>query len=133
MNTFKKKERLKSKKIINSLFTDGNSYVEYPYRILWGKFNFNSPFPAQFGISVSKKKFKKAVDRNLIKRRTKEAYRKNKYILYDFCRENGIKIAVMIVYIANDIILYSEIEKKIILILKRLICEIEKELQKTNI
>lgn len=80
-HTFSKAERLNSKKLIQELFTKGSSFYMHPFKVLTlhnleGKPNFS-----QVLISVSKRNFKKAVDRNLLKRRIKEAYRLEKEML----------------------------------------------------
>ncbi|MBL4655891.1 MAG: ribonuclease P protein component [Bacteroidia bacterium] len=109
--TFKKAERLKSKKIINSLFSDGKSFVEKPFRIVWKLEKLDSDFPVQIAISVSKKNFSKAVDRNLIKRRIREIYRRNKEILYATLENNNQQCAFMIIYISKEIGDYKKMEE----------------------
>lgn len=82
---FKKEERLSSRKLINELFVKGNRVVtQFPFRILW-KFTAmeNRPYPAQVMISVPKKSFPRAVDRNRVKRQIRELYRLSKHKLYD--------------------------------------------------
>lgn len=128
--TFTKGERLTSKKEIERLFADGNGFNLYPIRAVWifsKKENVGSP--SQVLISVSKKKVKKAVTRNLLKRRIREGYRLNKSDFYSFLTKNNIDCSLALVYIASDIALYSEIEKKIILILKRLESEYENSIR----
>ena len=81
--TFKRAERLKSRKVIEQLFKQGQSFAQYPLRIVWVEMaEPRSEFPAQFALSVSRKKFKRAVDRNRIRRLVREAYRLNKHVLY---------------------------------------------------
>ncbi len=121
MFNFKKKERLCSKKIIDELFIRGKQFIINPYKIVWEIRDLNTKVPAQIAVSVPKRNIKKAIQRNLIKRRIKEAYRLNNHLLYKYLEDNNIQIAFMIVYIRNDIIDYKEIESKLILILKRLI------------
>ena len=87
---------------------------------------FKSKYPAKILISVSKRNFKKATDRNYIKRLMREAFRKNKSIIYEALKELNKKIAFILNYSSNTIIPYSEIESKIILILQRLAKENEK-------
>ena len=78
------------------------------------------PFPAQVAFSVSKKGFKKAVTRNLLKRRMREAYRKNKYLLYNRLQLAGACIAFIIVYRQNSVASYPEIEKAMVETIERL-------------
>ncbi|OQX81449.1 MAG: ribonuclease P protein component [Bacteroidetes bacterium 4484_249] len=129
MQTFNKDERLSAEKIIDKLFSGGKSFLIYPYRVVWMEHETNAQYPAQILISVSKKKFKKAVDRNLIKRRTREAYRKNKSSFYKFLNNQNKNCVFALIYTANEIALYKEIERKINLILQRLQSEYEKDIR----
>ena len=82
--TFKKEERLKSRKLIGEMFKKGESFGQYPLRLIWVKREENdNEFPIQFTVSVPKKKFPKAVQRNHIKRKVREAYRLHKHKLYE--------------------------------------------------
>lgn len=80
--TFKKEEKLKSKKFIDALFVDGKSVSQYPVRLVYKEFDFEEKdIQIKAGVSVSKKLYKKAVDRNHLKRLLRESYRKNKYLV----------------------------------------------------
>ena len=81
MNKFYKEERLCSKKSLDLLFKNGSSFLLYPFRITYLFIDEVHPYPAQVVINVAKKRYKRAVDRNLIKRRTREAYRLQKQLL----------------------------------------------------
>jgi len=78
MYTFKKEERLCSRKHLDLLFKNGSSFLLYPFRISYLFINESTEVPAQVVINVPKKRYKRAVDRNLLKRRIREAYRLNK-------------------------------------------------------
>jgi len=117
MQTFTKAERLCSKVLIDKLIEKGNSFQSFPFKIIWLEAQ-ESPVPAQIVISVPKRSFKKAVDRNKLKRRTREAYRKNKKILYDHLSNK--KVLLMFIYTAKTILAYKEIEEKLILGLEQL-------------
>ena len=84
------------------------------------------PFPVQVLMSVPKYNFRKAVQRNLVRRRMKEAYRLNRQCLYDSLSGTGRQIVVGITYTAKEIVPYELIEAKIILLLQRLMEENEK-------
>lgn len=122
--TFTKEERLSSKKIIEELSQKGNSFTESPFKMIWLKIALQTKYPAQIVFGVPKRNFKKAVDRNKIRRRIKEAYRKNKHIFYNFLKEKDLQCALMLVYIAKTEVEYKEIESKIILTLQRLVSKV---------
>jgi len=127
--TFGKEERLCSKKKIERLFAEGNNFLIYPFRVtcLFTE-EKQEEYPIHVLISVSKKKIKKAISRNLIKRRVREGYRQNKSGFYSFLQNKELNCTFAIVYVASEIIEYSEIEQKIILILQRLETEYEKSI-----
>ncbi len=121
-NTFKKTERLNSKLLIEMLFADGKSFFIYPFRVKYIICKKDDGLPVQILISVPKKIHKSAVDRNRIKRLTREAYRKNKYILYDNYKvKDNEQLLLSIIYSGKTIASYSDIERKLILILHSLI------------
>lgn len=111
MYTFRKEERLCSKKLLEKLFSNGSSFLIYPFRITWLICELPSGGPVQVVISVSKRKFKKAVDRNLVKRRIREIYRTHKEeFLYSFVKSS---MALGINYVGNEINDYHMMEKKL--------------------
>ncbi|WP_162428479.1 ribonuclease P protein component [Pontibacter pudoricolor] len=79
--TFSKEERLCSKRLITLLFSKGSSFNLYPLRFVFYTEPGTTPAPTQVVISVSKRHFKRAVDRNRLKRQMREAYRLNKQLL----------------------------------------------------
>lgn len=110
MQTFSKDERLSGKLLIDLLIKKGNSFTGFPFKITWMEIQ-ESPVPVKIVISVPKRKFKKAVDRNRIKRLTREVYRKNKHQLIE--RLGDKKIALLLVYTSKTIFDYAEAEEKI--------------------
>jgi len=116
--TFSKSERLCSKKAFKALFDDGKSFYCSPFTIIWGYSNSELAFPAQVAVSVPKKGFKLAVTRNLIKRRTKEAYRKNKAVLYDYLLTINKRIVFIMIFRDSSIPDYVTVENSVKEIIK---------------
>ena len=94
--------------------------MAYPFRFVWIDSGTSSTAPVQLGISVPKRAFAKAVDRNTLKRRIREAYRKNKHLIYEVLQKKNLSIALMMVYTAKEELAYQEIEKKMIVSLLKL-------------
>ncbi|MDT0558009.1 ribonuclease P protein component [Ichthyenterobacterium sp. W332] len=97
--TFSKTERLKSKQLIDKLFYDGKSVSQFPLKLIYLKTEFNDGSVLKTGVSVSKRLFKNAVDRNRIKRLLREAFRLNKA---EYFNNSSTSYAFMILYISND-------------------------------
>jgi ribonuclease P protein component len=127
MYTFKKEERLCNKKLIETLFHNGSSFLCYPFKVSWLVDDGPGQFPAKIVLSVPKRRFKRAVDRNLIKRLTREAYRLNKQkLLYDQLTLSKKKIVFSLAYIGKELPDNDLIGKKMARLLKQLSDEIAK-------
>ncbi|NLB25074.1 MAG: ribonuclease P protein component [Bacteroidales bacterium] len=113
--TLRKEERLCSKKIFDKLFSSGISILVYPVKVLYIITEHSGNYPAQAAFAVSKKIFRKAVDRSLLKRRMREAYRLNKHTIYDNTGDK--KLIIIFIYIGREIINFQQIEKAFIKIL----------------
>ena len=125
MYTLKKEERLCNKKLIDELFHNGSSFLCYPFKASWIFADATQPFPVQVLFAVSKKRFKRAVDRNRIKRISREAYRLNKQAhLYDQLNGSGKKILISLAYIGKELPEYDFAEKKMLKLLKQLCAEV---------
>jgi ribonuclease P protein component len=118
--TLKKEEILSKRDDINLLFLEGKYFKEFPFRVMHRKAVKGEASSLQFSASIPKRLFKKAVDRNLLKRRCKEAYRLNKNSLKASCEKQHIELHLMLVYISKEPMDYEVIEQKIILTLQRL-------------
>jgi ribonuclease P protein component len=123
-HTLSKNERLHSKKSIKELFDKGSSFFLYPFKVLVLEQLLNSAETNQVLFSVSKKKIKKAVHRNQVKRRIKEAYRINKHLLANA----EVKKNIALIYVSSDISTFKKIEpiiQKILVKLDQLSNEIQ--------
>jgi ribonuclease P protein component len=115
-------EKLKSKKIIDLLFKEGKSVSKYPLRLVYVAHDFEEDVPLKMGVSVSKKYFKHAVDRNYFKRVLRECYRLNKQLLVE---NAGTKYCCMLFYQTNDKLSYQEINEKTIQLFEKFIKTIQ--------
>lgn len=122
--SFKKEERLTSKILINKLFTQGKTINCYPLKLVYIFTNIESHYPAQVLISVPKKNFKKAVERNLMRRRIREAYRLNKTNLYRHLLAKKKSFALAFVYTAKEIKDYNGIEGSV----HKALCELIRDI-----
>lgn len=124
-NTFPKIEHLYGVKRIERLYTQGKAFVSYPFRVVFLLVNNEDEAVAvRAMVSVSKKKFKNAVDRNRVKRLMRETYRLNKSELTQFAVENNLKIHVSFQYIAEEILTFQEVNLKMQKALDKLITTI---------
>ena len=118
--TFRKSERLSSRKIITHLFEKGKVLNCFPYKALWDTEVSGSKSPVQMCVAVPKKSFRKAHNRNSIKRKVREAYRKNKALLYGALNEKNVKISLLLIFVAKEDLSYDSIEKKMIALIDQL-------------
>jgi ribonuclease P protein component len=116
--TYPIKEKLKSKKSIELLFSEGKSVSKYPLRLVYADNSIEKEELIKFGVSVSKKYFKKAVDRNRLKRTLRECYRLNKHLLVDSIQK---PMSLMFFYQSKEVLSYQEINEKTILLFEKFI------------
>lgn len=127
--TLGKQERLKSKKIIEKLYKEGSSVKAFPLRMVYIQTEHTSGFPAQVGVSVAKRNFKKAPDRNRLKRLMRETYRLQKQIVYDGLDKPYV---FMISYIGKEEMLYEELFSKMNKLLILFIEEVKNKENETD-
>jgi ribonuclease P protein component len=111
---FQKKERIHKEKLIKELFETGSSFYLFPFKV-FSKRNPDPAFPLhQVLISVPKKNYKRAVDRNRIKRRIRESFRLNKNLL-----PTQPKLLIAYIYTAKEILTFAQIQERLIKTLNR--------------
>jgi ribonuclease P protein component len=125
--TYPKNEKLKSKITIDLLFSKGSSVSKYPLRLVYVESDYGIPEGSdqkiKMGVSVSKRNFKRAVDRNYFKRLLRETYRLNKHLLINKLDK---PYAFMFFYQTKDRLSYAEINTKTIQLFEKFVLEINK-------
>lgn len=111
--TLCKAERLNSKILIGKMFEGGasKSFSIFPIRVVYMPVE-QGEAPAAILVSVSKRRFKRAVKRNRVKRQIREAYRKHKHLLVDELQRRGQRIAVAFIYLSDGLVPTAELEEK---------------------
>ncbi len=125
--TFSRDERLRSVKVIETLFEEGEIFYSPLFKVVWQRSAEALPFPARIAFSVPKKRFRLAVVRNLIRRRMREAYRKNKFILYQHLLSLDTRINLVVIFRGDNITDYFTIENSMKDILNKLMNQIKEK------
>ncbi len=125
-NRLPKREIIKKNSEIKELFNNGVSFRQFPLTVYYHcvKINKKAGF-VKVLISIPKKHVKKSINRNLLKRRVKEAYRQNKSEITEFCKNNSIKLNIAFIYCNNNVDDYVIIKKKIVLSLQTIITRLK--------
>lgn len=124
MQTFSKDEKLCSATAITELFSKGKQIFKHPVKLIWLQSESAGEPNIKVLISVSKRSFKRAVDRNKIKRIIRECYRKNKHIAESV--SEGKNFHLGLIYVGKQIPEYKTLEPIIIGLLQRLTVDHEK-------
>jgi len=108
--TLKKTERISFQREIDCLFAQGNVFISYPLRVVYIEQKPFSGAPVSILVSVPKRRFKRAVQRNRMKRLMREAYRLNKTELLRHCQEKESGLLIAFLYIGNELCRWNEME-----------------------
>ena len=121
--TYPKHEKLKSQKHIDLLFSQGKSVSKFPLRLVYVPIELENDEKIKIGVSVSKKNFKKAVDRNHYKRLLRECYRLNKHLLLETIEK---PYAIMLFYQTKESMSFEEMNQKAVQLFEKFVLEIKK-------
>ncbi|MEQ8419085.1 MAG: ribonuclease P protein component [Arenibacter algicola] len=121
--SFPKKEKLKSKKLIEQLFAEGIGVTNYPIKLVYLKTRFEDDSKYKVGVTASKRNFKSAVKRNRIKRLMRESYRLNKHLIFNNIEGN---FAFMFLYLGKEMPSQSKITDTMIPLMRKFVDEIAK-------
>ena len=126
--TYSKEEKLKSRKLLEQLFKNGKNFNLFPVKVFYMHGDERSDFPVKAGVGAGARNFKKAVDRNRIKRLLREAYRTEKNILHEYLEQQNMQVIFFLLYVDKVMPGYAEIKNKMPLILARLIKELNENI-----
>lgn len=127
-NTFGKEERLCSRSLMDRLYADGHRLMAFPFSVQWlilPDAGSQQP-PCQVMIVAPKRRFHHAVDRNRVRRLTRECWRLRKADLYSFLQEHNIRIVLSLVYVHNEIMSYDQLSHK----MDKLMAQLQQEILK---
>ena len=119
--SYNREEKLKSRKLMEQLFSAGKSFTIYPVKVFYLPIVEKLDFPVKVGVGTGSRNFKKATERNRIKRILREGYRTEKKILYDYTLSNNKQVAVFLLYLDKTLPAYKTIKAKMPLIFEKLI------------
>jgi ribonuclease P protein component len=125
-NTIKRQERLKSHRIIGELINSGKTITVFPLKLFWEYKGNEHLIPASFAMAVPSRNIQNAVDRNLIKRRIREAYRLNKHTLYEFLSDKKLYLYFVFLYLPKNICSYGQISEALVKILENISADLKK-------
>jgi len=125
--TYRKEEKLKSRKLMQELFSKGKSFTVFPLKVLYFIPSAKSDFKIKAGAGASSRNFKKAVDRNRIKRILRECYRTEKLPLHQFLSEHNKQVVIFLLYIDKVLPEYKLIKNKMPVVIQRLMKELNEK------
>lgn len=119
--SYGKEEKLKSVKLTEQLFRQGKSFTLFPLKVFYMPVSEELDFPVKAGVGTSSRNFKKATERNRVKRLLREAYRTEKMGLIDYARANQKQVAIFFLYIDKVLPEYALIKSKMPIAIGKLI------------
>lgn len=125
--TYNRQEKLKSRKLMQELFSKGKSFTVFPLKVLFFIPSAKLDFTVKTGVGASGRNFKKAVDRNRIKRILRECYRTEKLPLHQFLTEHNMQAVIFLLYIDKVLPEYKLIKNKMPVAIQRLMKELNEK------
>ncbi len=125
--TYKRKEKLKGRTLFQLLFKKGKHLTVHPLKVFYLQPDKSVDFAVKAGFGVSNRNFKSAPQRNRIKRLLREAYRKDKFFLYDFVSSHHKQIILFILYIDREMPVYGDLKDTMHLALEKLINQLHEQ------
>ncbi len=122
-----KSEKLCSRTAVNRLFAEGSQAKAYPLRAVYAESQRTYGAPAQFMITIPKKKIHTAVGRVLLRRRVREAYRLNRHLLNPTLAATGKRVDIAFIYVSDEEKSYASIEKRVCAILSAVAASFSEE------
>ena len=113
---FPKREKLKSRKTLERLFAEGRSLTKFPLRMIFLETTSPGQPPVQVAVTVPKRNFKRAVDRNRIKRLLRESYRQNKGLIFNNIEGN---FAFLFLYLGKELPTFKQVEQSMLTIFRQ--------------
>jgi ribonuclease P protein component len=118
--SYGKAEKLKSRKLIEQLFSKGKTFIVFPIKVFYMPVDDKHDFRLKVGVGASSRNFKKATDRNRVKRLLREAYRTEKTLLLEHVKINEQKLALFFLYVDKTLPEYNLVKSKMQLVIERL-------------
>jgi len=119
--TYNKKEKLKSRKLLQKLFSEEKSFTVFPIKVIYLETKTSLDSPVKVAVGASGRHFKKAVQRNRIKRLLRECYRTEKLPLHSFLEQHNKQLIVFLLYIDKVLLEYAVIKTKMPFIIQKLV------------
>src|SRR4051794_9437484 len=119
--SYGRKEKLKGRKLYEQVFSNGKSFTVFPIKVFYLQPDVPLDFHVKLGVGVSARNFKKAVERNRIKRLLREAYRTEKLLLHRYLKEHNHQVVVFLLYTDKTLPDFTTLKIKMPLILEHLI------------
>lgn len=123
--TFGKEERLCSRSLMDRLYADGHRLMAFPFSVQW--LAVEGAQPCQIMIVAPKRRFRHAVDRNRVRRLTRECWRHRKPDFYSFLQQHSLCLVLSLVYVQNEIMPYEQLDHK----MEKLIAQLQQEILKS--